>query len=126
MGVVNKKNVGVRIKENNLTGGYLLQYAGSDAYVNVYSPRVAELNKFMPKIEKNPRPLNLSSPITGKIVRFKVKEGDEVKAGQELVIIEAMKMENIIRTDYDVVIGSIKFKEGDPVGVGQLIIEYAK
>lgn len=122
--VVNDHAVGVKIRENNRTGGYLLQYAGSDAYTNVYSPRVAELNKFMPKIEKNPKPVALNSPITGKIARFKVKEGDEVKAGQELVIIEAMKMENIIRTDHDVKIGAIKFKEGEPVGIGQLIMEF--
>lgn len=121
---VNGKEVGVKIRENNNTGGYLLQYSGSDTFVNVYSPRIAELSKFMPKIEKNAKPKNLTSPITGKIIRFKVKEGDEVKAGQELVVIEAMKMENIIRTDHDVVIGKIKFKEGEPAGIGQVIIEY--
>ena len=72
------------------------------------------------------KPENLTSPITGKIIRFKVSEGDEIKAGQELVIIEAMKMENIIRTDYDVKIAKIKFKEGEPVGIGQVIIDFAK
>jgi propionyl-CoA carboxylase alpha chain len=121
---VNGQEVGVKIRENNLTGGYLLQYGGSDVYVNVYSPRVAELNKHMPKIEKNPKPTELSSPITGKIIKFQVKEGDEIKAGQELVIIEAMKMENIIRSDHDVKIGKIEFKEGSTVGVGQLIMEF--
>jgi propionyl-CoA carboxylase alpha chain len=78
----------------------------------------------MPKIQKNPKPANLTSPITGKIIRFKVKEGDEVKAGQELVVIEAMKMENIIRTDHDIKIGKIKFKENEPVGIGQIIIDF--
>jgi len=121
---VNKHNIGIKIRENNLTGSYLLQYSGSDSYVTVYSPRVAELSKFMPKIEKNPKPTQLNSPITGKIIRFKVKEGDEIKAGQELVIIEAMKMENIIRTDHDVKIGEIKFKEGEPIGIGQMIMNF--
>lgn len=123
-GVVNGKSVGIKIRENNITGNYLLQYSGSDAFVSVMSPRIAELNKFMPKIQKNAKPVNLTSPITGKIIRFKVAEGDEVKAGQELVIIEAMKMENIIRTDHDVKIGKIKFKEGDPAGIGQVIMEF--
>ena len=122
--VVNGKEVGVKIRENNLTGGYLLQFSGSDVYANVYSPRVAELNEYMPKIEKNPKPTELSSPITGKVVKFQVKEGDEVKAGQELVIIEAMKMENIIRSDHDVKIGKIDFKEGDTVGIGQQIMDF--
>jgi len=123
-GVMNGKNIGVKIRENNNTGSYLLQYSGFDAFVNVYSPRIAELSKFMPKIQKNPKPINLASPITGKIIRFKVKEGDEVKAGQELVVIEAMKMENVIRTDHDIKIGKIKFKENEPVGIGQIIIDF--
>jgi propionyl-CoA carboxylase alpha chain len=123
-GMVNEKNIGVKIRENNNTGSYLLQCSGLDAFVSVFSPRIAELNKFMPKIIKNAKPTNLTSPITGKIIRFKVEEGQEIKAGQELVIIEAMKMENIIRTDHDVKISKIKFKEGESVGIGQIIIEY--
>lgn len=123
-GVVNGKNIGLKIRENNNTGNYLMQFSGSDTFVSVYSPRVAELTKFMPKIAKNAKPKNLTSPITGKIIRFKVQEGDEVKAGQELVVIEAMKMENIIRTDHDVVIGKIKFRESETVGIGQVVIEF--
>jgi propionyl-CoA carboxylase alpha chain len=123
-GVVNGHDVGVKIRDNNNTGSYLLQYSGFDAFVNVYSPRTAELSKYLPKIVKNPKPVNLTSPITGKIVRFKTQEGDDLKAGQELVIIEAMKMENIIRTDHDVKIGKIKFKEGETVGIGQVVIEF--
>lgn len=125
-GSVNGRNVGVKVRENNNTGSYLLQYSGLDAFVSVFSPRIAELNKFMPKIQKNPKPVNLTSPITGKIIRFKVQKGDEVKAGQELVIIEAMKMENIIRTDHDVRIGELKFKEQEPVGIGQVIMEFVQ
>ena len=123
-GFVNDRAVGVKVRENNNTGSYLLQYSGLDAFVSVHSPRIAELNKFMPKILKNAKPKNLTSPITGKIIRFKVQEGDEIKAGQELVIIEAMKMENIIRTDHDIKIGKIKFNEGEVVGIGQIIIEF--
>lgn len=124
--IIDGTEIGVKIRENNLTGSYLLQHSGVDAFVNVMSPKVAELSKFMPKISKNSKPTNLTSPITGKIIRFKVEEGDEVKAGQELVIIEAMKMENIIRTDHDVTIDKIKFSAGEPVGIGQIIIEFKK
>ena len=121
---INEKNVGLKIRENNNTGGYLFQYGGSDTFINVFSPRVAELAKFMPKIDKNAKPKRLTAPITGKITNFKVEEGQKVSAGQELVIIEAMKMENIIRTDHDVTIGKINFTAGDSVGVGQSMIEY--
>ncbi len=121
---VNDRNVGLKIRENNNTGGYLFQYGGSDTFVNVFSPRIAELTKFMPKIDKNAKPKNLTAPITGKIIRFKVEEGQQVTAGQELVVIEAMKMENIIRTDHDVTIKKINFADGDSVGVGQVVINY--
>ncbi len=123
-GLVNEKSIGVKIRENNRTGSYLLQYSGSDVFVSVMSPRNAELSKFMPKIQKNAKPVNLTSPITGKIIRFKVQEGEKVKAGQELVVIEAMKMENSIRTDHNVVIKKIKFMEGEPVGIGQVVMEF--
>jgi propionyl-CoA carboxylase alpha chain len=121
---VNDLPVHIKIKKNNLTGDYLFQYAGSDTYVSVLSPRIAELKKFMPKIEKNPKPKKLKSPITGKIVKFKAKQGELVKAGQELVSIEAMKMENIIRSDHDVVIEKIHFNDGDNVGVGQVVMDF--
>jgi len=122
---VNNVEIGVNIRSNNRSGGYLLQHSGSDVYAQVLSLRNAELYKFMPKLEKNPKPTELTSPITGKIVKFKVAEGDTVKAGQELVIIEAMKMENIIRTDYDVKIKKIEFSEGEAAAVGQVIMTFA-
>ncbi len=123
-GKLNGKDFSVRITSNNNTGGYQMQYSGTDAMINVFSPRIAELSKFMPVIEKNPKPKNLLSPITGKIIRFKVKKGDQVKAGQELVIIEAMKMENSIRTNHDFTIGNIKYKDGDSVAIGEIIMEF--
>lgn len=123
-GNLENMEIGIRIVENNNTGSYLMQYSGNNASVSVYSPRIAELSKFMPKIDKNAKPKNLLSPITGKIIRFKVKEGDEVRAGQELVVIEAMKMENSISTNHDFTIGNVKFKEGDSVGTGQVIMDF--
>ena len=124
-GEVNGKNIGVKIRKNDSAGSYLLQYSGLDMFVSVRSPRVAELSKFMPKINHNAKPQNLEAPITGKIIRFKVEEGQEVKAGQELVVIEAMKMENIIRAEYDTKIGKIKFKENETIGIGQIILDFA-
>ena len=124
-GEVNGQNIGVKIRKNDSAGSYLLQYSGLDMFVSVRSPRVAELSKFMPKIKHNVKPQNLEAPITGKIIRFKVTEGQEVKAGQELVIIEAMKMENIIKAEYDTKIAKIKFKENETIGIGQIILDFA-
>ena len=59
-----------------------------------------------------------------KITKFLVKEGDEIKSGTELVIIEAMKMENIIRAEQDVKIKKINFEDGSLIGVGEILIEF--
>jgi propionyl-CoA carboxylase alpha chain len=124
--VVNGKNVGVKIRENNRTGSYLLQHSGIDLFVTVMTPRTAEVSRYMPKINKNVKPVKLDSPITGKVVRFKVAVGDAVSPGQDLVVIEAMKMENIIKSDHNVTVAKINFKEGEPVGIGQTLIDFVK
>ena len=93
--------------------------------MTVRTPRVAELGKFMPASQLGMKPTNLASPIAGKVVAIKCKVGDMVKAGGELAIIEAMKMENVIYADYDVTIKKIHAKDGDSLISGQLVLEFA-
>lgn len=69
---------------------------------------------------------NLSSGMPGKIVKVMVKAGDEVKAGDPLLIMEAMKMENEMRADQDVKIKSVNVKPGDAVEAGALLITFGK
>ena len=66
----------------------------------------------------------LISPMPGLLVSVDVKEGQEVKAGESLVIIEAMKMENILRADQDVTIKSISQETGSSLAVDQVIMEF--
>ena len=120
--VINGDSVGVKIRENNNTGSYLMQYSGSSVFTYVFSPRIAELSKFMPKFEKNAKPKNLTSPITGKIIRFKVKEGDEITAGQELVVIEAMKMELPVYAEEDGIVKAIICRAGQTVHSGEPLV----
>jgi len=124
-GLVNNKSINVKINSDDHTGNFDFQYMGSDVFVTVRSVRISELERYMPKIERNVRPNCLKAPITGKIVKFKVKEGDKVAVGGELLNIEAMKMENVLRTDYEVTIGKIYFKSGDVVGVGEKLIDFS-
>ena len=124
MGEINGRPVNVKILKDDKAGNFLLQFMGSNVKVSIRSTRVSELEKYMPIQETEKRSTKLKAPITGKIVKFKVKEGDEIKAGSELVIIEAMKMENLIRSDSDVKIKKIHFNDGDLVGVGELLIEF--
>ena len=66
----------------------------------------------------------LLSPMPGLLVRLSVEEGDEVKAGEELVAVEAMKMENSLRATENVTIAKILVAEGDSLDVDEPIIEF--
>jgi len=65
----------------------------------------------------------VTAPMPGKILRILVKEGDQVKTGQGLLVLEAMKMENEIPAPKDGVVKKILVKEGDTVDTGQPLIE---
>jgi biotin carboxyl carrier protein len=69
---------------------------------------------------------NLSSPISGRVVSVKIKNGDSVKKGDILMVIEAMKMEYLIRAPYDGKIKKVYFKEKDLIEIGQQTIELIK
>ena len=108
-----------------LEEGYLLTYGGSDIIVKVRTPRVAELAQFMPKPQDRSKKDSLKAPIAGLIVAMKVKEGQQVKAGQELVVIEAMKMENVIYADVDTIIKKVCVADKESVSVDQVLIQFA-
>ena len=67
---------------------------------------------------------SVKAPMPGLIIDLKVKAGDAVKAGDPLLILEAMKMENILKSPGDAVVKSVKTKKGDSVEKGQVLIEF--
>lgn len=67
---------------------------------------------------------NIKAPMPGLIINLKVAEGDAVKAGDQLLILEAMKMENILKSPGDGVVKKIKVKKGDSVEKNQILIEF--
>jgi len=69
---------------------------------------------------------DLSSPISGKVVNVKVKNEDKVKKGDILMVIEAMKMEYLIRAPYDGKIKKVNFKEKDQIEIGEITVELTK
>jgi propionyl-CoA carboxylase alpha chain len=67
----------------------------------------------------------LLSPMPGLLSRVSVEIGQEIKAGQELAVVEAMKMENILRADNDGVVAKIHAAPGSSLAVDQTILEFA-
>jgi propionyl-CoA carboxylase alpha chain len=104
--------------------GYQLFRRGARINVLVCTPRAAELNRYM--LEKVPPDLSkfLLSPMPGLLVKMSAKVGDEVKAGDELAVVEAMKMENSLRAIEDVVIAKVMADQGDSLVVDQSILEF--
>ena len=121
-GTVDGRNINVKIEQ--VPGGYLLTHAGAKSKVTVRSPRVSELDKFMPQVEEGEEENVLLAPISGKVVEVKVTEGQDVTQGQDLIILEAMKMENILYAEKDSKVKKILFKAGDNVQVNNVMIEF--
>jgi propionyl-CoA carboxylase alpha chain len=126
-GTVNGKQINLKILADDYAGNYIFQYMGSTIAVSIRNTRISELEQFMPvhKI-KETIPTSLKSPINGKIVRIKVNEGDSVMAGAELCSVEAMKMENLLRSNFNLKIGKIYKNPGDLVNVDDIIMDFEK
>ena len=109
---------------DKLLDGYLLSHNGATEKVFVRTPRESELAKLMP--EKMPPDMSafLLCPMPGLIVSIDVEEGDEVKAGQVICVVEAMKMENILRAEKDAVIKKVSAKAGESLAVDEVIVEF--
>lgn len=123
-GIVHGRKISALVEP--VAGGYIITHAGSQAKVTVRTPRVAELGKHMPKTDLRARDQHLKAPISGVVVDIKVQEGQEVAAGQELLILEAMKMENILYAEDKGVVRKICIAAGDSVQVNQDLIEFDK
>ncbi|MBL8476001.1 MAG: acetyl/propionyl/methylcrotonyl-CoA carboxylase subunit alpha [Methyloversatilis sp.] len=104
---------------------YRLQHRGARVDAEVMSPRAAELLKRMPVKSAPDLSRFLLSPMPGLLREVAVKPGQAVKAGERLAVIEAMKMENILRAERDGVIGKVSAQQGESLAVDQIILEFA-
>ena len=103
---------------------YRVGHGGASVDVLVLSQRAAELRDVMPVKEPENSSKFLLSPMPGLLVSVDVKIGEEIKMGDELVVIEAMKMENVLRAEQDVTIAAVRAEVGETVAVGQVIVEF--
>ena len=120
-GTVNGAEVHVQVRRDGQV--YTLSRGGSQSEVRIMNPRAAELYKLMPVKEAPDTSGHVTAPMPGLLVSVAVAEGDEVKAGDELAVLEAMKMENALRAERNGVIAKVHFKPGESVEVDQVIME---
>jgi propionyl-CoA carboxylase alpha chain len=104
--------------------GWELQTHGATHKVQVLPPHVAELSMHM--IEKEPPDLSrmLLAPMPGLLTRLDVAIGDKVEPGQPVAVMEAMKMENILRAPKAATVKATPAKAGDSLAVDQVIVEF--
>src|SRR5438552_800042 len=104
--------------------GWELQTRGASHKVQVLPPHVADLSKHM--IEKVPPDLSrlLLAPMPGLLTRLDVAIGDKVEPGQPVAVMEAMKMENILRAGRAATVKATPAKPGDSLAVDQVIVEF--
>ena len=114
----------VRVQVDRGGAGYHLYHRGTEVDALVLSPAGAALAGHM--LEKVPPDLSrfLLSPMPGLLVRLSVQEGQEAKAGEELAVVEAMKMENSLRATDDVTVKKVLAKMGESLEVDQPILEF--
>jgi propionyl-CoA carboxylase alpha chain len=103
---------------------YRLSHRGTQIDALVASPRAGELMTHMLTKVQPDLSRFLLSPMPGLLVRLNVHAGDEIKAGEELAVVEAMKMENSLRALSDVTIAKVFAKQGDSLTVDQPILEF--
>jgi propionyl-CoA carboxylase alpha chain len=105
--------------------GFTLSHGGGILALKVLAPRAAELLARMPEKRTPDLSRFLLSPMPGLLVSLAVGEGQEVHAGDTLAVIEAMKMENVLRAERDGKVKILRAKAGDSLGADQIILEFA-
>jgi len=103
--------------------GYTLRHRGITARALVATPRGAELAKKIPEKKKADTSKLIVSPMPGLVVSIDVKAGQDVKEGEGVAVVEAMKMQNIIRAERDGVISKVHVAAGASVAADEVMIE---
>ncbi|MFZ5674893.1 MAG: acetyl-CoA carboxylase biotin carboxylase subunit [Pseudomonadota bacterium] len=122
-GEIDGRPVSVLLRK--ILNGYRLSHRGVSIDAHVFSGREAEFARLMPAKKAADTSKKLLCPMPGLVVSIAVVEGQEIKAGEPLAIVEAMKMENILRAERDAVVKKVHVKKGDSLAVDAVIMEFA-
>jgi propionyl-CoA carboxylase alpha chain len=122
-GTIDGERVTVQVRP--VLNGYLLSHAGAQALTHVYTHGEAAAIRLMPHKEKKDSGKRLLCPMPGTVISISVVSGQDVKAGETLAIVEAMKMENVLRAERDGTVKAVHAKAGETLPVDAVILEFA-
>jgi len=105
--------------------GFRLAHQGFEVEVQVFTEAEAAAARLMPVIAASDSGKKLLCPMPGLVVSIAVSEGQEVKAGETLAVVEAMKMQNVLRAERDGTVKKIHAAPGATLAVDALILEFA-
>lgn len=123
LGTVGGERIAVQVL--GVPNGVVLSHGGAFAEARVYTMREAELVRLMPAKADQGSGKQLLCPMPGLLRELLVAEGQAVKTGEPLAVVEAMKMENVLKAERDGTVGKILVKPGDSLGFEAVILEYA-
>ena len=118
--------IAVAVQLDRIGISWRIAHAGHQAKVLVLTKRAAALHRLMPHKAPPDMSKYLLSPMPGLLVSLAVTEGQEVKAGEALAVVEAMKMENILKAERDCTVSKINAKPGESLSVDQKILEFGE
>jgi len=122
-GMVNGRPVAVQVRP--VSNGFQLSWRGTLAKAQVYTAPEAEYARLMPVKVAADTGKKVLCPMPGLVKSIAVVEGQEIKAGETLAVVEAMKMENVLRAERDGTVKKLHAKPGDSLAVDAVIMEFA-
>jgi propionyl-CoA carboxylase alpha chain len=122
-GTIDGRPIAVQVRP--ALNGFDLSHRGVETRAYVYTEREAAAARLMLAKKVADSGKAVRCPMPGLVVSIAVAEGQEVKAGETLAVVEAMKMENVLRAERDGVVKTIRVKSGDSLAVDAVILEFA-
>jgi len=105
--------------------GFVIRHRAATLHVLVLTPRSAELHERLPPRVAADTSKTVLSPMPGLVVTLDVVVGQQVRTGEAVAVIEAMKMQNIIRAERDGVVKAVNAAAGDSVAADEVLVEFA-
>jgi propionyl-CoA carboxylase alpha chain len=122
-GTIDGKGVAMQVRM--IANGFRLTHQGFEVAAYVFTESEAAAARLMPVVAASDTGKKLLCPMPGLVVSIAVSEGQEVKAGETLAVIEAMKMQNVLRAERDGTVKKIHAIAGATLAVDALILEFA-